>query len=104
MASRAESRVVNPDGLVQGITLVTFPAASSIFTNRPASGCLHRRPSGAPPKRRRAAVAIEPMTSPPTDSVPAPTSSSRNRENYAWTWGLTERSVLSDSGQASTAA
>ena len=32
MASRAESRVVNLAGLVQGITLVTVPAASSIFT------------------------------------------------------------------------
>ncbi len=35
MASRAESRVVNLAGLVQGITLVTFPAASSIFTDPP---------------------------------------------------------------------
>jgi hypothetical protein len=35
MASRAESRVVNLAGLVQGITLVTFPAASSIFTPTP---------------------------------------------------------------------
>jgi hypothetical protein len=33
MASRAESRVVNLAGLVQGITLVTFPAASSILTD-----------------------------------------------------------------------
>ena len=33
MASRAESRVVNRAGLVQGITMVTFPAASSIFTD-----------------------------------------------------------------------
>ncbi len=33
MASRAESRAVNLAGLVQGITLVTFPAASSIFTD-----------------------------------------------------------------------
>jgi hypothetical protein len=32
MASRAENRVVNLAGHVQGITLVTFPAASSIFT------------------------------------------------------------------------
>jgi len=32
MASRAENRVVNLAGLVQGITLVTFPAASSILT------------------------------------------------------------------------
>jgi MFS-type transporter involved in bile tolerance (Atg22 family) len=32
MASRAENRVVNLAGLVQGITVVTFPAASSIFT------------------------------------------------------------------------
>ena len=33
MASRAESRVVNLAGLVQGITLVTFPAAGTIFTD-----------------------------------------------------------------------
>jgi MFS family permease len=33
MASKAETRVVNLAGLVQGITLVTFPAASSIFTD-----------------------------------------------------------------------
>jgi fucose permease len=36
MASAAEVRVVNAAGLVQGITLVTFPAASSILTR--ASG------------------------------------------------------------------
>jgi hypothetical protein len=34
MASRAESTVVNLAGLVQGIVLVTFPAASSIFTDK----------------------------------------------------------------------
>jgi len=34
MATRAESRVVNLAGLVQGIVLVTFPAASTIFTSR----------------------------------------------------------------------
>ena len=33
MASSAENRAVNLAGLVQGITLVTFPAASSIFTD-----------------------------------------------------------------------
>src|ERR1700745_2751446 len=33
MPSSAENRVVNLAGLVQGITLVTFPAASSIFTD-----------------------------------------------------------------------
>jgi fucose permease len=33
MASKAETQVVNLAGLVQGITLVTFPAASSIFIN-----------------------------------------------------------------------
>lgn len=33
MASKAENRVVNLAGLVQGITLVTFPAASTIFTD-----------------------------------------------------------------------
>ena len=32
MASAAENRVVNLAGLVQGITLVTFPAASTIFS------------------------------------------------------------------------
>jgi hypothetical protein len=31
-ARRAENAAVNAAGLVQGITLVTFPAASSIFT------------------------------------------------------------------------
>ncbi|MGO8882379.1 MAG: MFS transporter [Streptosporangiaceae bacterium] len=34
VASRAESAVVNAAGLVQGIVLVTFPAASTIFTAR----------------------------------------------------------------------
>jgi Major Facilitator Superfamily len=33
MASRTESRTVNLAGLVQGIVLVTFPAASTIFTS-----------------------------------------------------------------------
>jgi fucose permease len=33
MASKAESRVVSVAGLVQGIVLVTFPAASTIFTS-----------------------------------------------------------------------
>ncbi len=33
MASRTENRVVNLAGLVQGITLVTFPAAGTIFTD-----------------------------------------------------------------------
>ena len=33
MASRAENRVVKLAGLLEGITLVTFPAASSIFTD-----------------------------------------------------------------------
>ncbi|HEY7044249.1 MAG TPA: hypothetical protein VH419_11325, partial [Nocardioidaceae bacterium] len=32
MASAVEDRVVNLAGLAQGVTLVTFPAASSIFT------------------------------------------------------------------------
>jgi hypothetical protein len=80
MASTAESRLVNLAGLVQGITSVTFRSHFDLH-QQAVSGCLHRRPSGAPPKRRRAAVALEPLTSPPTDSVPAPTSSSRNREN-----------------------
>ena len=31
MASATENRVVNLAGLIQGITLVTFPAASTIF-------------------------------------------------------------------------
>jgi Antitoxin FitA-like, ribbon-helix-helix len=34
VASRAESVTVNACGLVQGIALVTFPAASTIFTAR----------------------------------------------------------------------
>ena len=38
MASRAESAVVNAAGLVQGIVLVTFPAASTIFTDKSEYG------------------------------------------------------------------
>lgn len=34
MASRTEIAVVNVAGLVQGIVLVTFPAASTIFTSK----------------------------------------------------------------------
>jgi predicted MFS family arabinose efflux permease len=34
MASRTESTVVNVAGLVQGVVLVTFPAASTIFTSK----------------------------------------------------------------------
>jgi hypothetical protein len=33
-ASRAGNRIVNLAGVVQGTTFVTFPTASSIFTNR----------------------------------------------------------------------
>jgi len=33
MATRAEISVVNAAGAVQGIVLVTFPAASTIFTD-----------------------------------------------------------------------
>ena len=33
MASRAETNIVYAAGLVQGIVLVTFPAASTIFTD-----------------------------------------------------------------------
>jgi len=33
MATRIETNVVYAAGLVQGIVLVTFPAASSIFTD-----------------------------------------------------------------------
>src|SRR5215469_13491981 len=33
MAAKAEGRVINLAGLVQGIVLVTFPAASTIFTS-----------------------------------------------------------------------
>jgi MFS family permease len=38
MASRTESAVVNAAGLVQGIVLVTFPAASTIFTEKSEYG------------------------------------------------------------------
>ena len=38
MASRAESAVVNAAALVQGIVLVTFPAASTIFTDKSEYG------------------------------------------------------------------
>jgi predicted anti-sigma-YlaC factor YlaD len=33
MASKAERTVINAAGLAQGIVLVTFPAASTIFTD-----------------------------------------------------------------------
>jgi len=33
MASKTERTVINAAGLVQGIVLVTFPAASTIFTD-----------------------------------------------------------------------
>src|SRR5262245_48027906 len=38
MASETERRVVNVAGLVQGIVLVTFPAASTIFTEKSEYG------------------------------------------------------------------
>ena len=38
MASKAERTVVNAAGLVQGIVLVTFPAASTIFTSKSEYG------------------------------------------------------------------
>ncbi|MGO9078560.1 MAG: MFS transporter [Streptosporangiaceae bacterium] len=38
MAGRAESRVINAAGLVQGIVLVTFPAASTILTSKSGYG------------------------------------------------------------------
>ncbi len=38
MASQTERTVINAAGLVQGIVLVTFPAASTIFTNKSEYG------------------------------------------------------------------
>jgi MFS family permease len=38
MASKAERAVINAAGLVQGIVLVTFPAASTIFTSKSEYG------------------------------------------------------------------
>ena len=38
MASKAERTVINAAGLVQGIVLVTFPAASTIFTEKSQYG------------------------------------------------------------------
>ncbi len=38
MASKAERTVINAAGLVQGIVLVTFPAASTIFTSKSEYG------------------------------------------------------------------
>ena len=38
MASKTERTVVNVAGLVQGIVLVTFPAASTIFTSKSEYG------------------------------------------------------------------
>src|ERR1700755_1020964 len=46
MASRAEGRVVNLAGLVQGITLVIFPAGGTIFTD-PSECALSYPQSGA---------------------------------------------------------
>jgi hypothetical protein len=39
VASKTERAVVNAAGLVQGIVLVTFPAASTIFTGKSEYGC-----------------------------------------------------------------
>ena len=38
MSSRSQSQVVYAAGLVQGIALVTFPAASTIFTSGTSYG------------------------------------------------------------------
>jgi hypothetical protein len=38
MASKTERTVINVAGLVQGIVLVTFPAASTIFTDKSGYG------------------------------------------------------------------
>jgi hypothetical protein len=38
MASKTERAIVNAAGLVQGIVLVTFPAASTIFTSKSEYG------------------------------------------------------------------
>jgi hypothetical protein len=48
MATEKEAKVVYAAGLVQGIVLVTFPAASTIFTvgdraDAAAAGCCSRR-------------------------------------------------------------
>jgi fucose permease len=43
MATPAESRAINAAGLVQGIVLVTFPAASTIFTSRAYYGLSNER-------------------------------------------------------------
>jgi hypothetical protein len=43
VASKTESAVVNVAGLAQGIVLVTFPALSTIFTEKSEYGC--RAPS-----------------------------------------------------------
>ena len=52
MASALESRVVNAAGLVQGIVLVTFPAASTIFTSSDEYDLIEHR-STAPSSSRR---------------------------------------------------
>jgi hypothetical protein len=38
MVSKAERTIINAAGLVQGIVLVTFPAASTIFTSKSEYG------------------------------------------------------------------
>ena len=42
MASKAERTVINAAGLVQGIVLITFPAASTIFTDKSEYGLSSR--------------------------------------------------------------
>jgi hypothetical protein len=38
MASKSERTIINAAGLVQGIVLVTFPAACTIFTDKSQYG------------------------------------------------------------------
>ena len=69
MATTAELRVVNLAGLVQGIVLVTFPAASTVFTD-PAGYDLTSTQYGAmflrrwpPPSSRRSSAPVSSVVS-----------------------------------------
>jgi len=55
MASKAERTVINAAGLVQGIVLVTFPAASTIFTDTSEYGLSSTRLRAQLSRRRSAA-------------------------------------------------
>ena len=52
MAQRREIITVYAAGLIQGVALVTFPAASAVFTNPKDYGLSSTECSGSAPKRQ----------------------------------------------------